>query len=230
MFPRVATALVSALVLAAGSSAQAEVRLTIRDGRVSLVATDATLRQVLAEWERVGGTRIINGDRVPGGPLTLQLDEVSESQALGVLLRSIAGYVAAPRAVPGSGASRFDRIMIMPTAAAPRVATRVAPPAFTAAAPAPGDMPVFPLPEDPAAAADGDRPVRTVPAPSSRGAVFNAFPRPQVVAPTTAPAQPPAPSPQPNFTTPGGMPVGSSVPGMIVPAPPAEPPPTQPDR
>ena len=33
------------------AAASADVQLTIQNGRVSLVAKDATLRQILAEWE-----------------------------------------------------------------------------------------------------------------------------------------------------------------------------------
>src|SRR5947207_10845955 len=98
------------------------VNLTIQDGRVSLVAKDATLRQILAEWARVGQTKIVNGDRVPGGPVTLQLTNVSEEQALDTLLRSLTGYVAAPRPMIAANLSRFDRIVVMPTIA-PATAT-----------------------------------------------------------------------------------------------------------
>ncbi len=50
-----------ALMLAGPGVTQAgEVRLAIKDGRVELVARDATLREILLEWERVGGTRIVN--------------------------------------------------------------------------------------------------------------------------------------------------------------------------
>ena len=69
----------------------------MQDGRVSIVAKDATVRQILAEWARVGQTNIVNVDRVPGGPLTLELTNVPEAQALEVLLRSLSGYITAPR-------------------------------------------------------------------------------------------------------------------------------------
>jgi len=107
-----------ALVLALpGSAIAGEVRLTIHDGRVVLSARDATLRQILLEWERVGGTRIVNRDRVPGTLLTLELVDVPERQALETLLRSTAGYVAAKRLDPASGGSEYSRIILMPGAA-----------------------------------------------------------------------------------------------------------------
>lgn len=105
-----------------GLAAAGTVTLTIRDGRVTLVARDATVRQILAEWARVGKTRIVNLERVPGGPVSIDLADVPESQALRIVLRSIGGFMAAPRAVPDVTLSRFDRIVVMPvvaTAAAP---------------------------------------------------------------------------------------------------------------
>src|SRR5947208_2417527 len=101
--------------LLSSSPARAEVHLTIQNGRVTLIAKDATLRQILTEWARVGQTRIVNGERVPGGALTLQLTDVPELQALDILLRSLSGYVAAPRAAAVANASQFDRILIIPT-------------------------------------------------------------------------------------------------------------------
>ena len=84
----VAAALV---VTGAPSVASADVRLTIQDGRVTLIAKDATVRQILTEWARVGQTKIVNVERIAGGPLTLELRDVPERQALRVLLRSVGG-------------------------------------------------------------------------------------------------------------------------------------------
>ena len=88
----------SGSLIGAASTAAADVQLTIQDGRVSLIAKDATVRQILAEWARVGQTKIVNADRIAGGPLTLELTNVPEQQALDVLLRSVSGYSLAPRA------------------------------------------------------------------------------------------------------------------------------------
>src|SRR6266536_4733784 len=93
---RVAAIGVAAWLLA-GSAAFAEVQLSLQDGRVTLVAKDATVRQILAEWARVGQTKIVNLERIPGGPVTLEMSDVPEQQALDVLLRSLSGYLAAPR-------------------------------------------------------------------------------------------------------------------------------------
>jgi hypothetical protein len=55
--------------LLAVSTASADVQLTMQNGRVTLVAKDATVRQILAEWARVGHTKIVNLEAVPGGPI-----------------------------------------------------------------------------------------------------------------------------------------------------------------
>jgi hypothetical protein len=114
-------------------TASAQVQLSVRSGRVTLVATNATVRQILVEWARVGKTNIVNVERIPGDPLTLQLTNVPESEALDLLLRSVAGYLAVPRRVPVADLSRYDRILVLPTAAAARapVAATTAPTAPT---------------------------------------------------------------------------------------------------
>ena len=98
----------------AGPSSAGQVQLTIRDGLVTLDAKDATLREIFAEWARVGRTRVIGGESVAGGPVTLLLTDVPERRALDTLLRSVAGFVAAPRPVQEPSLSTFDRIVVMP--------------------------------------------------------------------------------------------------------------------
>src|SRR4051812_30276961 len=114
-----AATLVLGAVLATPMSASADVELRISSGRVWLRATNATVAQILAEWSRLGQTRIVNGDRVPGGPVTLQLDNVSEEEALDVLLRSAAGFMGVRRTIPLAASSEFDRILILPKGTAP---------------------------------------------------------------------------------------------------------------
>ena len=115
------------LLAAPGLASAGEVRLSIKDGRVALVARDATLREILIEWERVGGTRIVNRDRVPGTRLTLELPDVTEEQALTTLLRPIAGYVASRRVGVEGGASGFSRIILMAAPATPAAYAAAAP-------------------------------------------------------------------------------------------------------
>ena len=190
------TILCVAALLCAVSTASADVRLTMQNGRVSIVAKDATVRQILMEWARVGQTKIVNVDRVPGGPMTLELTNVPEAQALEVLLRALSGYITAPRPVEVENLSHFDRIIIMPTLAAARPATSSPPP------PAFQQGPQFAPPA--ADDDDDDRPapnVRVPPGGAQRGPVFNTFPQPQ-------------PNPQgmqqPNMGTPQQPPQGAA--------------------
>jgi hypothetical protein len=104
--------------LAASPSWAAGLKLTIRGGKVSLDAQDVTIRQILTEWARVGKTRIMNLERVTSGPMTLKFDEVPEDQALDIILRTVPGYMAAPRAALVPDASIYDRILIMATTTA----------------------------------------------------------------------------------------------------------------
>ena len=54
----------AALCIFGSSVASAEVSVTIHDGLVTVVARDATVRQILAEWARVGQARIAPEDRL----------------------------------------------------------------------------------------------------------------------------------------------------------------------
>ncbi len=101
-------------VLALPAAAQS-VKIEFRDGRVNLSAQNAPIRTILAEWARLGGTKIINGDRVTGAPGTLELTGTPERQAIDVLLRGTAGYIVGARTASSTGASAFDRILIVAT-------------------------------------------------------------------------------------------------------------------
>lgn len=129
--------LCAALLLAHAATASAQgVKLEFLNGRVNLSAQNVPVRTILAEWTRLGGTRIVNGDRVTGAPVTLELQGVPERQALDIVLRGVAGYMLAAREVSGAGgASTFDRVMILPTSTAPRQAAST--PTFSAPVPRP---------------------------------------------------------------------------------------------
>ena len=110
---------VAAVALATGvvarPAAADEIQLSLDAGRVTLIATGASLTAVLAAWSRVGGTRFVGAEAVAGTSVTLHLVEVAESAALRVLLRPVVGYVAAPRRAGATGASRYDRVTILGT-------------------------------------------------------------------------------------------------------------------
>ncbi len=240
------SALVTGLSLLPLAPAAADVHITISDGFVSVDAKDATVRQILTEWARVGQTRVVNAERIAGAPVSLRLVRVPEAQALDILLRSVSGYLAAPRAVPIDNASQFDRILVMPTSTPPRVTAAAATPVQAAAAPF--QPPQMPNAMDEVEMEDAGVPPPGLPA--QRGPVFPQFPNPMNGAPSGPPGSFPqrspafpqtgSPFPIPNggpaqtvnpnqpFPTgtvpgaaPGGvvMPPGVSTPGMVAPAP-----------
>jgi hypothetical protein len=224
--------LLAAAVWSWAAPAHAEVQLRIENGLVSLKATNATAREILAEWARVGQTRIINAERMPGGPITIELTGISEEQALEIILRSAAGYVTAPRATSVVNASRYDRILVMPTSSP----TRPTPPPSPAAFAQPGQQPQFP-PQFPPQFQGGQFPPQFPPQfPGQRpvnddgDADVRDDPAPNVVLPNpgsplfgvTPPQNPPQQQPSNPFgsrPTIGTPPAGVSVPGMVAPAP-----------
>jgi hypothetical protein len=97
-----------------GSAAYAQqVQLTIKDGRVTLKTENASVRQILDEWTRVGQTKIVNADKVTGPPLSITLVDVPERDALDTVMRQAAGYAAVERTSAVANASIFDRILVM---------------------------------------------------------------------------------------------------------------------
>src|SRR5438105_784044 len=182
--------------LALAPAARAEVQLSLRNGRVTLVAKDATVRQILAEWARVGKTKIVNAERIPGGPVTLELKDVPEGEALDVLLRTLSGYIAAPRVTLGpADASLYDSIAVMPTvasaAARPSSGPSNAPAPFSAS-------PAFNQNEDDQD--NGPRPA-TGPQPG-RPPIFSTFPAPQNGNPNPNAARPMLPVVRPGAIAP----------------------------
>jgi hypothetical protein len=228
-------------VLAAASTASAQVQLTMQGGRVSLSAKNATIRQILAEWERVGQTKVVNGDRIPGGLLTLELPNMPEQQALDIILRTVSGVLFAPRTELVAGnVSAFAQIILMPPSVAPPPSsspTTPLPPAFGQQTTYPQQQQQFQQPfQQQPVSDDDDRPTVAQPRP-----VF-VFPQPQIANPQQVPvggaiAQPQMPPimfPQQGGTAnppvgafPGAptspTPAGVSVPGMMMPAPAPQP-------
>jgi len=195
----------------AARPASAEVQLTMNAGRVSLSAKNATISQILAEWAKVGQTKIINAERVGGGPMTLELTDVPEVEAIEILLRSAGGYVLAPRRAAAANASSYDRILILPPSVNVPSPSRVVsgpPQTRPFAQPQPGQIafqPAADVSDDPA-----DRPA-TPAIQNPRPPVFNTFPQ-------AVPQR--AEQPAPSAASPSiSAPVGVAVPGMAVPVP-----------
>ena len=224
-----AFAVVAVLAVCAAPAHAQAVKLEFNNGRVSLSAQNVPLRTILAEWARLGGTTIVNGDRVTGAPVTLELIAVPERQALDTLLRGVAAYMLAPRRDGSIGSSTFDRILILPTSAAPR---NPPPPANAGLGPgAPGARPLLPRPQVLANPANpgGD---------DADGIPADLVPQPRVVQPprpigptivddtddAAADADQTEPvivgGTAPTAGNPFGIPAGSSArPGVIAPAP-----------
>jgi hypothetical protein len=218
--------------VSAAAPAGAEVQLKIENGAVWLTATSATVREILAEWARVGQTRIVNGEKVPGGPVTLQLTNEPEERALDTILRAASGYMAAPRPTVLANASRYDRIVVLPTSSAPRNTPPAQTPPFQPPQPAftpPQFPPGISIPTDDDDQDGAPRPRAVMPNP--RNPVFNGiqqlpqeiFQQQQQLQQQLQQQAAPAPAPPASFGAPGrGGPVGVPVPGMIV-QPPAQP-------
>lgn len=224
------TLLIAALSLfVAGPVGAQQLKVSFNEGLVSVDASAVPVRQILNEWAKQGGTKVVGVERITGAPLTIKLIDVPESKALEVILRSVAGYMAAPRAA-GTGASIYDRILVMATSTAPppipAAAARPTPPNQGTAGvqrfvpprqqPAdddkeeedsnPPNPPVFTFPQQPGAVQPG---------------VFNNTPpnvngQPMIVNPATGGAQNITINPQPTqpsvYPT---VPVGSPTPGTI---------------
>jgi hypothetical protein len=203
-------------------TAAADVRVSIVNGNVTVSATDATVAQILAEWARVGQTRIVNSERVPSAPISIELANVPEAQALDTLLRSVSGYLAAPRPVPLPNASMYDRIFVLPTSSGAPARMTMPP---NGGSPPPAFVPTFtppPPPDDDQPDDDSPRPALARPAAApngQRGPIFNTFPQPTGV-PRTLNQPPPATGGADSPVSAGVAPVGVSTPGMVVPTPP----------
>jgi hypothetical protein len=125
-------AFLAALLAAALPAFAGELKLTMQGGRVTVVADNVPVRQILQEWARVGQTRIVNAEKLSGPNITIQLIDMPEREALDILLRSANGYIAAPRTTPLANAAVYDRITIFMSTARPpaQVASAPPPPTF----------------------------------------------------------------------------------------------------
>jgi hypothetical protein len=215
--------IVAALVVflaGTGSTSAQTLSLEFHDGLVRLTAENVPVSRILAEWARVGGTNIVNGERVPGAPVTLQMVDTPERQALDTVLRGAAGYMALARGAASPGASAFDKILVLPT-------TSRAPAAAPPPAPQPTPQPPRPMPETAEVEEADENPQGPVPPPG--------FPRGRAPAPNpqggNAPPQPPQenegppanvepPAPAPG--NPFGIAPGNNRPGTINKPPPRE--------
>ena len=127
------TMLITAILLTA-ATAGADVRVEFHEGRVTVVARNASIQQILTEWARVGGTEVLHAEQMNPAPIAVELNEISENEAPDILLRSAAGYVAAPRRSAVLNRSRYERVLIV-AVSTPTSPSAISPPAPTVAAP-----------------------------------------------------------------------------------------------
>jgi len=217
--------LLAAALLSLGAlpAAAQSVKLSFHGGKVDLAADNATVRAILTEWARVGGTRIVNAERLSGPAMTLEFKDAYEQTVLEALLRGVSGYIVGPRQVAGAAtASGFDRIVLLPTSNAPRNA-----PPTTAVSRPPGPQPIRRLPAPVEDDADDD-------AEEIDAAVAGApnTPRPETPADLrrrlgqlleAEPDDDDEPAPAAAPTNPFGVTTGAARPGVITPAPAARP-------
>lgn len=181
---RIAVTAAGILALAAGfqapslSAEQASARKVSisfdMQGRVTLVAEQATIREILAEWGRIGGSHIINAERLAGPPIPmLRFENQPEAEVIDSLLRTAAGYILGPRTVRTSGPSLYEAVMILPTST----------PVGSAVASTPGSTP-FRTPGAVETEIPPVTPVTNVPAPAN-----------DQTAPTQGPGRATAPGP-----------------------------------
>ncbi|MEX2271717.1 MAG: hypothetical protein WD690_09615 [Vicinamibacterales bacterium] len=200
----------SAASLSTVSAQDGSVQVSFANGRVTVVAVNATVSDILREWTRVGGSSFVNAERISrAARLTLRLENESEIHAIEVLLRSVSGYAVAPRLAGTTAMSSIGTVVIMPT---PR------PREYPAPASRPGQAfneslsgPRRPVPVRP----DDDGPVRVEAPP-----VWTAEQGPVPIGGSRqgGPAQTPATRTIPGFG------VTSSTPGVIIGGGPAQPP------
>ena len=220
-----------AIGLATPSAAQG-VKLTFHDGLVSVDANSVPVRTILTEWGKVGGTKVVGAERIAGAPLTIKLVNVSEAKALESILRSVAGYMAAPRKA-GAGASMYDRILVMATSSAPPAVASAARPTQIPNNSIAANQRFVPPRQRPEQVEEDEKeepdenppnpPVFTFPQPGQlNGVVTNVSPTGQTVTYTVNPqtGQPQGVTTmQPGQPVQPNAPVGVARPGMMVPAP-----------
>ena len=69
-----AALLVGVLMAVAAPAGAGQVTLRFEDGYVTLSAKNASVREVLVEWSKLGQTRVVNAEKLQGAPITLELD------------------------------------------------------------------------------------------------------------------------------------------------------------
>jgi hypothetical protein len=215
---------VFACVFGAGNGLTAQTQgrkldVSFNNGNVTILAENVTLREIMAEWGRKGGSRIVNAEKLGGTAIPyIEFKDQPEVVVLRSLLRDVPGYGAAPRIAPAANASSLEAVFILATRAVPVSGASAAPPAaqpIQQATPPPAQQ--FEPPPQPAP--------RVI-----EGSPDSQLPPVRPVAgelPPTTPGGTPA-SNNPNLRPGPGGTVTSTIPGVVIPGAPtptAPPPP-----
>lgn len=199
-----AAALLAVAALPVRAQGVRKLDISFSNGRVTIVAENVTLADIFAEWSRKGGSRIVNAERLPGAPLMLtEFKDQPEADVLRTLLREAPGYGAAMRTEPPAGGSTVQTVFILAVRALPSSAS----PATSMNQPQ----------QQPQAAPQGTP--RMI-----QGTPDDEIPpvRPLVgEKPPTTPGGTASQPANPNLRTGPGGTVTSTVPGVIIPGPPA---------
>jgi hypothetical protein len=179
-------------------------------GLVSLLVQGATVREVLAEWSRQGGSTFVNSERLGGAPLTLEYVRQPEKDVMASLLRQAAGFLLGPRRAGSVGASSFEVVYILPTSN-PSASTSFSAPVTTYQP----QLPTSGNPDDELPPVGRGVPPPGAPTPTPTptpdyGRPAGSSPVAVAVVPVTAGAPTPTPTPSPTPTPPPPPPGGRS--------------------
>jgi hypothetical protein len=116
----IAVAVLIASVAPAIAQGTRKLDISFENGTVTLVAENVTLREILAEWARKGGSRIVNAEKLAGSPVYLtEFKGQSEADVLRALLREAPGYGVSMRDAPATGRSTVGTVLILATRTVP---------------------------------------------------------------------------------------------------------------
>lgn len=100
------------------------VEISFSAGRVSLLASDAPVGDLLAAWAREGHAELAGAEYLGTRRITLRLTNAAEADALRAIVGSAGWYFTVGRDAPAASESAFQRIVIRPEAATSASASR----------------------------------------------------------------------------------------------------------
>ena len=93
-----------------------KLEMSFKDGTVTLVAQNVTVREILGEWQRKSGCQFVNADKLTGSTVSMEFAAgTPELTAIDALLRGVAGYMVGPRSDQGQSGSVCGAVYILAT-------------------------------------------------------------------------------------------------------------------